>query len=393
MSQGEGVGGGLRKLGAAALDLVAIDALCIHVAAVADKQLELAVGHGGGADADEGVAQLIEADGWRNAVGLLVALPAAIEGALRADGEKRGAVVDLHAGGAQESHLRLIGGAGVGAHVEGADGVLVLALGDLAVDVDRPAQVDGVALDVAIPEAQQLARAHAGGYRKAVRIDEVIKDCLAVPGAGVYRKEDAQGIRLEDILLAQTGALGHRQVLGEKCGILVQAAPFDEGPLHRTDALQGLFAERAAQRLALALLLEASLLVRLVEDGLQVGLGKVGDLQPAAYGENVVFPVLLALGKIRRTGGAGQLLQPVGIELGHLGGRADDALVEPGVGLGIRLPLAGAAGFKTIEAAALAVFLYVDLPAAEAFLPDGRACSFAHGFTSCFRIAGKTGVW
>ena len=383
MCQGEGVGGGLRKLGAAAFDFVAVDALCIHVAAVADKQLELTVGHGGGADADECVAQLVEADGWRNAVGLLVALPAAIEGALGADGEKRGVVVDLHTGGTQECHLRLIGGAGVGAHVEGADGVLVFSPGGLAMDVDRPAQVDGVTLDVAIPEAQQLARAHTGRYRKAVRIDEVIKDCLAVPGAGVYRKEDAQRVGLEDILLAQAGALGHRQILRKEGGVLVQAAPLDKGPFHRADALQGLFAEGTAQRLALALLFEAALLVRLIEDGLQVGLGKVGDLQPAADRQDVVFPVFLALGKIRCPGGAGQLLQPAGIEFGHLGGGADDPFVEPGVGLGVRLPLAGAAGFEAVEGPALAVLLNFDLPTPTAFNPDGRACSFTHGFTSC----------
>lgn len=161
----------------------------------------------------------------------------------------------------------------------------------------------------------------------------------------------------------------------------MQAAPLDEGSLHRADALQGLFAERPAKRFALALLLQTALFICFVEDGLQVGFGQIADAQRAADGKDIVFPVLPALGQVGCTGCAGQIIQPVGVELGHLCGCADDALVQPGVCLGVCFPLAGAAGLGTVEAAALAVLLHIDLPAGLFFLPDGCAGSFGHKYT------------
>ncbi len=74
----EGFGAGAGEQLPATLYLVAVNALGIHVAAVANQQLELAVGHGGGVDTDKSVAQLVKADDGGNAVCLLVALPAAI---------------------------------------------------------------------------------------------------------------------------------------------------------------------------------------------------------------------------------------------------------------------------------------------------------------------------
>ena len=87
--------------------------------------------------------------------------------------------------------------------------------------------------------------------------------------------------------------------------------------------------------------------------------------------------------QVGSAGRTGQIIQPVGVELGHLGGRADDAFIQPGVCLGVGFPLAGAAGLIATEGFTLAVFLHIDLPTAIFFEPDSRARSFAHDGTSC----------
>ena len=129
-------------------------------------------------------------------------------------------------------------------------------------------------------------------HRETIGIDEIIKDCFAVPGAGIHEKRmrSASGWRI--CLPARRAPLGKRQTFGEKGGVLVQAAPLDKGPFHRADALQGLFAEGTVQRFALAFLLQAALLICLVEDGLQVGFGEIANAQRAANRKNIVFPVL-----------------------------------------------------------------------------------------------------
>ncbi len=224
-------------------------------------------------------------------------------------------IIELQPGGLQEGELRLVSGPGVGVHVEGADGVLVFALSRFPVDVDGAAQADGIAFDVSVPQAHQLAGAHTGGDYKAIGIDKIIKDCFAVPAAGVYRKECTQRSGLKDVLAAQAGAFGDGQILGEEGGILMQAAPFDEGPLYRADPLQGLFAERTAQGPTLAVLLQAALLIGAIDDRLQMPLAEVADLQRAADREDVVFPIFAALAEERSSGGRGLVIEPLGIKL------------------------------------------------------------------------------
>lgn len=114
-----------------------------------------------------------------------------------------------------------------------------------------------------------------------------------------------------------------------------------------------------------------------------MGFGEIANAQRAANRKNIVFPVLPALGQVGSAGRTGQIIQPVGVELGHLGGRADDAFIQPGVCLGVGFPLAGAAGLIATEGFTLAVFLHIDLPTAIFFEPDSRARSFAHDGTSC----------
>lgn len=86
-----------------------------------------------------------------DAVGILIRFPAAIEGVLRCYLKQRGVIVQVNAAAFQESDLRMIGFPSFFSHIKRPDAVLILAGGLFLVDVDAPAQIDGISLDVAIP--------------------------------------------------------------------------------------------------------------------------------------------------------------------------------------------------------------------------------------------------
>lgn len=178
---------------------------------------------------------------------------------------------------------------------------------------------------------------------------------------------------LEDLCAFVSCAFRDRQVLGEKGRDFFKAAHLEKGVDGGSDICQGLF--RLFHRLAG---FRIGLSVSLVENVLQVAFGDGGNLSAAySWADKRIHMV----GFLAVVAGAGGGLDPLQILIqqdGDTGICIDHVIVQPGVGLGVSLPLAGASRLGGIEAAALAVLLDVDLPAGLLFHPDGGAGSFGH---------------
>lgn len=72
------------------------------------------------------------------------------------------------------------------------------------------------------------------------------------------------------------------------------------------------------------------------------------------------------------------VLQKLSVDLIYPLVLALDAVIQPGIRFGVGLPLAGAAGLCAGKGAALAVLLYLDLPAFLIWKPSGGIGSSAH---------------
>ena len=153
--------------------------------------------------------------------------------------------------------------------------------------------------------------------------------------------------------------------------------PLQEGFFDRANGHQGLFAEGLILTFGLSVLFQAAVLVRSVDDCLELALVQVRNFQLADDRENIVFTILLTLLDIRSAAGQLDRLDPLGIEDGNFLVGARDIVVQPRIGLGIGFPLTSAAGSSTVKIFTDAVFLYADLPLVERFAPCGGIGSLA----------------
>lgn len=183
----------LRQLLALALQLVAVDAERVHIPGVAYQHLELAVRKLPGLDTDKGVPQLVESDARRDTVAVLILLPPPLERPLAGNLKQGRVVVELDARVLEELHLSLVCFPGLLAHIKATDAVFIFARRRLVLDVDTPPEVDGVALYISVPKADQLTGAQARRDGETVGIDIIIKDMLDDDGAVAVEVDAAGG--------------------------------------------------------------------------------------------------------------------------------------------------------------------------------------------------------
>lgn len=181
-----------------AFEFVAVGSGGIHVFTVTHQHLELAVRQDAGLDADESMAQFVQGDHRLDAVRLLVGFPALDQRPLAANLKQGGIVVERDARRAEKLNLRIVGRSSFLAHNKGADGIFVFSSSLFTLNIDAAAKADGIALDIAIPKADELAGTKAGCDSEAVGIDVVIKDTLAETGAGIDREKGTESIRLKN---------------------------------------------------------------------------------------------------------------------------------------------------------------------------------------------------
>ena len=385
----EGGGGGDSQILALALKLVAVDPGGVHVFAVADQHLELAVGEQAALDTDKGVAHLIKRDRRVNAVVVLILAPALGKRVLIRELEQGRVIVEADAAGLEQLHLCGVGFAGLGAHVKGANGVLVFAGGLLIKNVDAAAEVNGVAFDVAVPQADELTGAKAGSDRKAVGVNILVKNTALVVQAGAHAEQYLQCSGLQDASFPGAGIFGNGEVFRIQGGVLIMAAPLDKAGLGGADRHKGLTAQRFGACLARFIVFaQAALFKGQVDALLQIALGELVDAQLPDDRQNVVGSIPGALIKIGGAAGERNILQPLGIQGGDLFAAVVDVVIKPGVGLGVGFALAGAAGRAAVEALSLAVFLHGDAPAVFFFDPDSGICTLFHAlhtskYTGC----------
>lgn len=337
------------------LDRVGINAVGVHAAAVAHQGFQLALGQVLG-DADKGMPQLIQA-----AVG--DAIVVAVGPPSVADGTFRGVCKDPP-GAAGEGPLGFQLLDGNRREGNGAQGVFVFALGDLAVDIPGAAQPQDGAVKIAPLQSQQLAGAHSGEDRQAVVVDEGVLDRLAPQDRFVAAHQNGQVFGLQDPPLFAAGAARDGKFFGIVGGVAALAGEFQQAGQIGKKILQGLFAQ-AGSTGQIQHVLEV-----LIRQGLQLFLAQVGGNPdtPAAFHR---LPVALGCGELP----LGQVFRP---DICHPFAPGLDPFVQPLVRLGVGLPLAGAARLEAVEAAALAVLLDIDLPAAIFVRPDRRVGASAH---------------
>lgn len=245
---------------------------------------------------------------------------------------------------------------------EGADRVLVLALGFFPMDVYRPADLHGAAVHISPAQADQLPGAQAGENLEAVGVDILIPDNLAAPQRSVRVQQLQQVSGLQYLLAFVPGPGGHPQPFRVEGADLAGPAILAEGPQVCTQGLQRLFAAPGG--------------VCLVDDALQVLFGKAGDPLAPDPGQH---PDLPPAGNVLAVAGRGGFLLdgvPFPVQIFHPGAAGIDALIQPGVCLGVGLPLAGAARLRAVEALAGSVLLHVDTPAVA--VPGSGVGSSSH---------------
>ena len=353
--EGEDLVQGGGNLPVLAMDFVGIDTVGVHVAAVAHQGFLLALGQVLG-DADKGVPQLIQA-AVGDAVVVAVGPPSVADGAFRG-------VCKDPPGTAGEGPLGFQLLDGDRREGNGAQGVFVFALGDLAVDVPGAAQPQDGSVKIAPLQAQQFAGAHSGEDRQAIVVDEGVLDRFAPQDRFVAAHQNGQVFGLQDSPLFATGAARDGKFFRIVGGVAALAGEFQQAGQISKKILQGLFAQAGSTGQI------QDVLQILIRQGLQLFLAKVGGDPdtPAAFHR---LPVALGGGELPLS----QVFRP---DICHLFAPGLDPFVQPLVCLGVGLPLAGAARLETIEAAALAVFLDIDLPAAIFVRPDRRVGASAH---------------
>lgn len=338
---------------------VGINAVGVHAAAVAHEGFQLALGQVLG-DADKGVPQLVQA-----AVGDAVVV--AVGPPSMADGAFRGVCKDPP-GAAGQGPLGFQLLDRQGREGDRPQGVLVFALGDGAADIPGTVQPQNGAVDVAPFQPQQLAGAHPGEHRQTVIMNKGILDRLAPQDRFVAAHQDGQAVRLQNPFALIAGAGRDGELIGMIGGVAALAGEFQQAGQISIEVLQGLFAEaRSASQIQ-------HVLQVLIRQGLQLFPAQVGG-DPGAPAAFHRFPVALGGGELP----LGQVFRP---DIRHRLAPGLDPFVQPFVRLGVGLPLAGAARLEAVEAAALAVLLDVDLPAAQLFQPDRRVGASAHTKTS-----------
>ena len=353
--EGEDLVQGGGNLPVLAMDFVGIDTVGVHVAAVAHQGFQLALGQVLG-DTDKGVPQLIQA-AVGDAVVVAVGPPSVADGAFRG-------IREHPPGAAGEGPLDFQLLDGDRREGNGPQGVLVFSPGDLAVDVPGAAQPQDGAVEVAPLQAQQLAGAHPGEDRQAIVVDERILDRLAPQDCFVAAHQNGQAVGLQDPPLFIAGTARDGQILGVVGGVAALAGEFQQPGQIGIEVLQGLFAEAGGAGQI------QDVLQVLIRQGLQLFPAQVGG-DPGAPAAFHRLPVALGGGELP----LGQVFRP---DICHRLAPGLDPLVQPVVRLGVGLPLAGAARLEAVEAAALAVLLDVDLPAAQLFQPDRRVGASAH---------------
>ena len=353
--EGEKLVQGGGDLPGLALDFVGIDAVGVHAAAVAHQGFQLAFGQILG-DADKGVPQLIQA-AVGDAVVVAVDPPSMADGAFRGIREHPPGVAGQGLLGFQllDGHRR---------EGNGAQGVLVFAPSDLAVDVSGAAQPQDGAVDVAPLQPQQLAGAHPGEDRQTVIMNKRILDRFAPQDGFVAPHQNGQAVRLQNPLAFVAGAGRDGELVGMIGGVAAFAGKLQQAGQIGIEVLQGLFAEAGGTGQV------QHVLQVLIRQGLQLFPAQVGgdpDTPAAFHG----LPVALGGGELP----LGQVFRP---DIRHRLAPGLDPFVQPGVRLCIGFPLAGAAGLEAVEAAPLAVLLDIDLPAAIFVRPNRRVGASAH---------------
>ena len=338
---------------------VGINAVGVHAAAVAHQGFQLAFGQVLG-NADKGVPKLVQA-AVGDAVVVAVGLPSVADGAFRS-------VCKDPPGAASQGPLGFQLLDGQGREGDRPQGVWIFALGDGAADVPGAVQPQDGAVDVAPFQPQQLTGAHPGEDRQAVIVDEGILDRLAPKDCFVAAHQDGQAVRLQNPFAPIAGAGRDGQLVGMIGGVAALAGEFQQAGQIGIKVLQGLFAEaRSASQIQ-------HVLQVLIRQGLQLFPAQVGG-DPGAPAAFHRLPVALGGGELP----LGQVFRP---DIRHRFAPGLDPFVQPVVRLGVGLPLAGAAGLEAVEAAALAVLLDIDLPAAIFVRPDRRVGASAHTKTS-----------
>lgn len=384
----EGSGSGDGQILALALKLVAVDPGGVHVFAVADQHLELAVGEQAALNTDKGVSHLVEGDLRIDAIVALILFPALVQGTLIWDLKQGRIVVELDAGALEQLYLCGVGFTSFGAHVKGADGVLVFAGGFLVMGVDAAAKAYGVAFDVAIPQADELTGAQAGSDREAVCVNILVKDTLPEIQAGVHAEKGLERSGLQDLTLTNAGTLGNGEIIRGERGVVIVAAPLDKAGGRGPDRRERFAAQGLCAAFSLALFFETALLKGQVDALLQIALGELLDAQIPDDRKKIVVTILETLIVEGCAASNGDFFQPLGIQGRDLFAAVVDVVIKPGVGLGVGFALAGAAGRAAVEALSLAVFLHGDAPAVFFFDPDSGVCTLFHAlhtsrYTGC----------